>query len=159
MESLILRSRLLSVLGLAVIGERGISSPKSSKPCPMAISSTKSTGCKMSNLHLGIASLISFESREINRPPIRLIDLVNSCSFSSLPSKPSSIVVGSTCSTELPLGNCLVTPSQSVIVTVSMVPPSSCSCKATNIRDASQERKSQPVTSMKKSLVEDVTVV
>ena len=93
-ETPILRNKLASKRGFAVIGDFGISCPRSSYPCPIAISSTKSTGWRISNLQRGMLIVTVSSERLINLPPMRFIALDISSSVRLRPNNPSSSSVG-----------------------------------------------------------------
>ena len=143
----------------------------------MAISSTKSTGCNMSERQRGIsikyssspaaASAHLFRVRgpsvttrlRISLPPIILSATAISLSPNSLPNTSSSRGFGKRWVRGLPFGEATETPSQPVNSMLSTAPPLTASDRHTSNRVASQARSSHPVTSMKKSVVDSVTVV
>ena len=141
------------------------------------MSSTMSIGCMMSLRQRGISTTCSRSPTaqsahlsalftpsvtvldSISRPPI----LIRAAAISSEPkSRPSIFSIsrsGTRCLTASPRGVSVDSPSNPVTLTLSTVPPLSCSDRHTSIRHASQARSSHPVTSMKKSVVDSVTVV
>ena len=152
-------------------------SPRSSKPIPVAISSTKSIGCKMSERHRGISIKYSSSPtaasahrslfrgplvttlRRINLPPIEFNATAISLSLNSLPRTSSSSGFGNRCVRGDPLGVVKSQLSQVVNSMLSTAPPRTARERQTRSNEASQARSSQPVTSMKKSVVDSVTVV